>query len=61
MVIFAPGETSKTIAVPIFGDRDIESDEAFTVSLTDPINAAFGDAGAIGTIRNDDRLHGRKK
>jgi hypothetical protein len=49
---FAPGETSKTIAVPIFGDPWLESDETFTVSLWSATNANIATATGIGTILN---------
>ncbi|MCA1991120.1 MAG: cellulose binding domain-containing protein, partial [Coleofasciculus sp. S288] len=53
-VTFAPGETSKTIAVPIIGDTRVEPNETFAVNLSKPSNATITDAQAIGTIRNDD-------
>src|SRR5439155_19689821 len=36
---FNPGETSKTIAVPVVGDTVLEPDETFTVTLSGPVNA----------------------
>ncbi len=51
---FAPGETSKTIAVSILGDTTAEADEAFTLTLSNPVNAVLGQATAKGTITNDD-------
>ncbi|MGA7670945.1 MAG: Calx-beta domain-containing protein, partial [Nitrolancea sp.] len=51
---FAPGETSKTITVPISGDTDIEPDETFNVILSDPTNATIADGIGLGTILNDD-------
>ena len=32
---FGPGETSKTIDVPVNGDTTIEGDETFTLELSD--------------------------
>src|SRR5262245_19221206 len=55
-LVFAPGETSKTVAVPIVGDTAIESDETFTLRLSNPVNATLGTATASGTITNDDKL-----
>lgn len=49
---FAPGETSKVINVPIFGDRRNESDETFTLVLSNPGGAPL--VTATGTIANDD-------
>ncbi len=51
---FAPGETSKTIAVTIYGDTVIESNEDFTVSLSSPTKASIADSSATGTIQNDE-------
>ena len=53
---FAPGETTKTISVPIFGDTSIEDDETFSLVLSNPTNAALDVAGstATGTIATDD-------
>jgi hypothetical protein len=55
-VIFAPGETAKTIVVPVIADTANESDESVAVSLTDAGNAIIADAAAFGTIVNDDNL-----
>ena len=38
---FAPGETSKTVSVDIIGDTEAESDERFTVRLTNPSGATI--------------------
>jgi hypothetical protein len=51
---FAPGETAKTIAVPVLGDTLVEPDETFTVALTNPSAATLARGQATGTIRNDD-------
>lgn len=52
---FQPGETEKTILVDIFGDVIDEGDsEAFTVLLSDPVNAILADDEATGTITDDD-------
>ncbi|HBL61393.1 MAG TPA: calcium-binding protein, partial [Cyanobacteria bacterium UBA8803] len=51
---FAAGETSKTITVPIVGDTTNESNETFTLNLTNPTNATIADAQGGGTITNDD-------
>jgi predicted extracellular nuclease len=53
-VSFAPGETSQTVSIPIIGDTDIEANETFTVTLTNPVNGSVGDDSATGTITNDD-------
>ena len=45
-VSFAPGETSQTIDVRVYGDLAVEGDERFELMLTTPSGATFeGDAG----------------
>jgi large repetitive protein len=51
---FAPGETSKTIVVPVNGDTSVEGDETFTVGLSGPVSVTIADGHAVGTIVNDD-------
>lgn len=55
-VSFMPLETSQVITVNVSGDADVEPDEQFTVTLSNPINANIGVAAANGTILNDDIL-----
>jgi 2',3'-cyclic-nucleotide 2'-phosphodiesterase (5'-nucleotidase family) len=50
------GETSQTITVNVRGDLEQESDERFSVSLSQPRNATLGTGRATGTIRNDDLI-----
>lgn len=51
-VSFAVGEVSKTIAIHIVGDTQVESDEQFFVTLSNPLGATL--ATATGTILDDD-------
>jgi Calx-beta domain/RTX calcium-binding nonapeptide repeat (4 copies) len=51
---FAPGETSKTVDVPILGDSAVEADETFTLTLSGAVNAVLGRASATATLVNDD-------
>jgi formylglycine-generating enzyme required for sulfatase activity len=51
---FAPGETTKTITVPITGDALDEDDETLTVALSDPTNALLAGPG----MRRDTIAHG---
>jgi hypothetical protein len=51
---FNPGETTKTVLVPVFGDNTNEPDETFFLNLSDPTNATISDGQGIGTIINDD-------
>ena len=53
-VIFAPGETTKTVTVAVNGDTVDEADETFFVNLTGPINATIADAQGVGTITDDE-------
>ena len=51
---FVPGETSKTVDVPILGDTAVEPDETFTLTLSGAVNAILGRASATATLVNDD-------
>ena len=51
---FQPGETRKTIAVFIKGDRQRERDEAFTVRLASAVDANLGRSVGTATNLNDD-------
>ncbi len=51
---FAVGETTKTITVPVAGDTVDETDETFTVNLTNPNNVTVTNTQGIGTIIDDD-------
>lgn len=51
---FAPGETSKTIAVTVNGDSTFESNETYFVNLSSPSGATLNDSQGTGTIVNDD-------
>ncbi|MCU1349228.1 MAG: retention module-containing protein, partial [Acidobacteria bacterium] len=53
-VSFGPGETLKSITIPIIDDTITENDELFSVSLTSPTNAVLGAATTSVTIVNDD-------
>ena len=56
---FAPGETSKTIVVPVIGNTTPQFDRTFLVNLTapgvgTPLNAIIATNIAYGTITDDD-------
>jgi len=55
-VLFEPGETSKTISIPIINDLAEEPDETFTVRLLNPVHAILGTSRGTGTIRASDPL-----
>jgi len=55
VLIFAPGETSKTITVTVAGDNDKEANEGFAVRLTfAPAGVSIINGTATGLIKNDD-------
>ena len=57
---FAPGETSKTITILVYGDSKTESDETFFVNLSGASgNAIINSPQGMGTILDDDH-HGKK-
>ena len=51
---FAPGETSKTVAVSIAGNTAVQPDRRFSLELVNPINASTHIPRGIGTIVDDD-------
>ena len=53
-LVFAPGETSKTVSVSVLGDSRIESDETFGLVLSNPTGATIKNSLGTATIRNDD-------
>jgi Calx-beta domain/Domain of unknown function (DUF4114) len=54
-LIFAPKELEKTIDIPIIGDKIIEKNEDFTISLSNATaGATISKASAIGLIKNND-------
>ena len=55
-ITFTPGETSKTVVVPVIGDLLVEGNEFFVVSLNLPINVTISRNFGFGTIVDDDSL-----
>ena len=53
-VTFQPGETTKTVRIKVYGDKQVESDETFKLVLAYPTNAQLAVDSVIGTILNDD-------
>ncbi|MBD2268610.1 M10 family metallopeptidase C-terminal domain-containing protein [Anabaena sp. FACHB-1391] len=53
-ITFTPGQTTKTLPITINGDTVGEANEAFTVLLTNAVNATLLKNEGIGIIRNDD-------
>ncbi|HEX5496737.1 MAG TPA: Calx-beta domain-containing protein [Mycobacteriales bacterium] len=54
-VTFTPGQTTRTVTVPVNGDTVDEPDEAFSVNLSGAVGAAITDAHGVGTILDNDR------
>jgi len=55
-LVFAPGETVKTVGVAVVPDAVAESSETFTLVLSDPEKATLGRAAATATILDDDAV-----
>ena len=53
---FQPGETRKTVLVPVLDDDIDEGSETMTLRLSSPSNAVISDAEGTGTITNSDPL-----
>jgi len=51
---FQPGETTKTVSVPVRGDTLVEADERFALVLSAPAGATLADDRGEALIRNDD-------
>jgi len=54
VVIFAPGETSKVVAVPVGDDPIAEPDERFAMTLSNPVGAGITTPRAEITILDND-------
>ncbi|GIV80624.1 MAG: hypothetical protein KatS3mg050_5018 [Litorilinea sp.] len=53
-LVFAAGETEKTISVSILGDVVDEADESFSLILSNPTDSILVDGQADGVIQDDD-------
>src|SRR5262245_15121501 len=51
---FGPGESTKTIPVPVKGDTLDEFDEQFFVNLSNAVGGQISDSQGTGTIQDDD-------
>jgi hypothetical protein len=54
VVTFPPGETTKSISIPIYGDTLKEGDETFAVTIVYALNGTIAPPGAQVTIADDD-------
>jgi len=55
---FAPGETSKTISIPIVNDAYAEGAETFTIAFVNPVGMTTPVPTATITITDDDATNG---
>ena len=53
---FEPGQTVKTVSVPVINDEHDDDGETMTLTLSSPFGATISDGTAIGTIRNTDPM-----
>jgi hypothetical protein len=53
-VTFHPGQTERSVHIPVVGDTEVEPDEQFEVRVTSIQHALLGDDTANVTIVNDD-------
>ncbi len=51
---FTPGQTARTITVPVIGETVPEANETFFINLSGATNATISDNQGLGTITNDD-------
>jgi PKD repeat protein len=57
MLTFAPGETSKTIAIPVLGDATVEGNEIFYVDLSNA-GSGIADGRAVVVIVDEEQTLG---
>jgi hypothetical protein len=56
VVVFQPGIVSRTFDVDIIGDTNLESNETFSVNITEAFATTVTDGEGVGTILDDDVL-----
>jgi hypothetical protein len=56
VVTFQPGVVTRTFDVQIVGDTNLETNETFTVNLSEPFGTTIADGEGVGTILDDDTL-----
>lgn len=54
VLLFQPGETTKTIRIDVTGDRTREENETFTIELANPEGSILGDESGVCTILDND-------
>ena len=58
-LVFAPGETLKTVSVTVLEDAHDEGTETMTLALSNASGARIADGEGTGTIVNSDRCRRR--
>ena len=53
---FNPGETVKTISIPVLEDDAADGEETLTLTLSNPAGVELTDSEAIGTIKDEERV-----
>jgi len=61
VIDFAPGELTHAIEIHVIGDSFPETDETFSVVLSDPVNATIDTPSAVIVIANDDQVPPRHR
>ena len=56
VILFAPGQTTKMISVPVLPDSRYEGNEDFYLNLSNPLNAGIFDGQGLLTIIDDDPI-----
>ncbi len=51
---FEPGDTARTLDVPVLDDETLEDTETFSMELSGPVGATLGDGTGSATITDDD-------
>ncbi len=57
IITFSPGQTEQTLGILVLGDQQAEADEAFTLHLSDPVNARLDSPEPVTvTLQDDDTV-----
>ncbi|HJT65650.1 MAG TPA: Calx-beta domain-containing protein [Pyrinomonadaceae bacterium] len=56
VITFQPGTVTRTVDVQIIGDTNLESNETFSINLSEPFGTTIADGTGVGTILDDDFL-----
>ena len=58
-VTFAPGESERTVSIPLIDDANVETPESFSFLLRNPVGGVLASSGLVGnvTIYDNDTLY----